>query len=137
MIEAKVRLNLNVPGAKRLSSQECEENPKKNYNEQNIIVRYTKGKGNHQKEAKKVITIRTKKQQMITQTINICAEAYQYMISTPTSPKLARPVKAQNGEHKLVRVWDTLPIRERLKHYFDSIAHDLHAVSYSYEVLGD
>lgn len=34
-------------------------------------------------------------------------------------------------------VWDTMTVHERLKAHFDQIAHDLGAVSYSYEILGD
>ena len=42
----------------------------------------------------------------------------------------------KNGD-VVERVWDTMTVHERLKAHFDQIAHDLGAVSYSYEILGD
>lgn len=137
MVEPKVSLSLLVPGAGMLSSQECEKNPKESYNEHKLLISYTKGKGKYQKEAKKLLVIQTRKQKMVSQNINICEEAYHHMIATPTSPKLAKPTKYNQFGEVVERVWDTLSVHERLKHHFDLIAHDLHAVSYSYEVLGD
>lgn len=124
MVEPKISLSLLVPGANRLSSQECDENSKENYNEHRVLISYTKGKGKHQKQVKKTLVIQTRKQKLVTQSINICEEAYRYMLNTPASPKLAK-------------IWKSLPIRKRLNHHFDLIANDLHAVSYSYEVLAD
>ena len=43
MVEPKVSLNLLVPGAGILSSQECEKNPKKNYDEHKVLI-YVKEK---------------------------------------------------------------------------------------------
>ena len=114
-----------------LSSQECDKNPKKGYEEHKMFVTHTKGFGKNKKVVKTLIKFRTRKQELVTQNISICDEAYNYMLSTPTSPKLAKSVKGGK------RVWDTLSMDERLKHHFDLIAHDLRAVSYSYEVLAD
>ena len=74
---------------------------------------------------------------MASQSINICEDAYNHMLATPTSPKLAKPTKVNSVGDVIERVWDTLPKHERLKNHFDQIAHDLGAVSYSYEILGD
>ena len=137
MVEPKISLSLLVPGAGMLSSQECEKNPKESYNEQKMLISYTKGKGKNQKTVKKLLVVNTRKQKLVTQNINICEEAYNHMLSTPTTPKLSKPTKVNKNGDVIERVWDTLSVHERLKHHLDLIAHDLRAVSYSYEVLGD
>ena len=138
MIEPKISLSLLVPGAGMLSSQECEKKPpQESYNEQKMLIKYTKGKGKFQKEVKKLLVVKTRKQRMVSQNINICEEAYRSMLDTPTSTKLAKPVKFNRHGDVVKRVWDGLSEDERLKHHFDLIAHDLGAISYSWEVLGD
>lgn len=137
MIEPKVSLSLLVPGAGMLSQQEAENKPQESYNEHKMLIKYTKGKGKFQKEVKKLITFNTRKNRLVTQNINICEEAYRSMLDTPTSTKLAKPVKLNRQGDVVKRVWDGLSEDERLKHHFDLIAHDLGATSYSYEVLGD
>ena len=42
MIETKVRLSMSIPGAQMLSEQECSENPKENYQQETITVKYKK-----------------------------------------------------------------------------------------------
>lgn len=112
-----------VLGANLLTPEFCEKNPKESYNEQKVLVNFIKGKGKHARETKKLLVVKTRKQKMITQNINICEEAYHYMLETPTS-------------NKMFKIWNTLTEHEKLKAHFDLIAHDLHAASYSYEVLG-
>lgn len=136
-MEIKVTLSLLVPGASLLTPEFCEKNPKESYNEQEMLISYTKGKGKFQKRVKKPLVIKTRKQRMVSQNINICEEAYKSMLDTPTSNKLAKPIKVNRCGEVVKRVWDTLTVHERLKHHFDLIAHDLRAVSYSYEILGD
>lgn len=137
MVEPKVSLSLLIPGASMLSSQECDKNPKESYNESKILLKHTKGKGKNQREVKKLLVIQTRKQKLVTQNINICEEAYKYMLSSPTSDKFSKPTKKNKNGDVIERVWDTMSVHERLKKHFDLIAHDLHAVSYSYEILGD
>lgn len=102
-----------------------------------MLIRLTKGKGKHQKEREKYMIIRTRKQKLAIQKLNICEEAYKYMLSTPTSVKLSRPTKRNKDGDVIERVWDTMSVHERLKKHFDLLAHDFHAVSYSYEILDD
>lgn len=138
MVEPKISLSLLVPGAGMLSSQECEKNPQESYNEHKMPIKYTKrNKVSSRKEVKKLIVVKTRKQKMVSQNINICEEAYQSMLHTPTSPKLSKPTKLDKNGDVVERVWDTMTVHERLKAHFDQIAHDLGAVSYSYEILGD
>lgn len=136
MIELKVSLSLSVPGAGMLSSQECEENPQESYDENKLVLTYIKGKGKYQKEVKRILTYSTRKQKLVTQNINLCKEAYDYMLDTPTSAKFSKIVKTTK-RGKQVTLWSTLSVDERLKHHFDLIAHDFHAVSYSYKILDD
>lgn len=136
-MEVKITLSLLVPGAGLLTPEFCDKNPKENYDENNMLIRVTKGKGKHQKEGKKLLVIRTRKQKLAIQKLNICEEAYKYMLSTPTSVKLSRPTKRNKDGDVIERVWDTMSVHERLKKHFDLIAHDFHAVSYSYEILDD
>lgn len=137
MSNIKISLSLLVPGAVMLSSQECEENPEKSYDKHSLLIEHTKGQGKHKKAVRETINYRTRKQRLITQNINICEEAYDYMLSTPTSKKYAKPVKLNKNGEVIQRVWDTMSIQNRLKAHFDLIAHDLGAESYSYEILGD
>lgn len=137
MIEPKISLSLLVPGATMLSSQECEKNPKKNYDENKLPIQYSKGKGKNQKIVKQLLVYNTRKQRLVTQIINMGMEAYKYMLSTPTSPKFAKPIKVNKYGDVILRVWDTISEQERLKKHFDLIAHDLNAVSYSSVVFND
>lgn len=137
MVEPKVSLSLLVQGATMLSQQEAENKPQESYDEQKVIINHIKGKGKNQKDVKKVLVIHTRKQRLITQNINISEESYNYMLSTPTSPKFLKLVKTNKKGEDTKRVWDTMSIHDKLKHHFNLIAHDLKAVSYSYEILGD
>lgn len=136
-MEVKVSLSLLVQGAGLLTPEFCDKNPKESYDEHKMLISYTKGKGKNQKKVKKLLVINTRKQRLVTHNINICEEAYHHMLSTPTNPKLAKATKTNRNGDVIERVWDTLSVHERLKHHFDLMAHDLRAVSYSYEILGD
>lgn len=135
MAEPKISLSLLVPGANMLSSQECEKNSKDNYEEFKVTVSTVKGIGKNSREVKKVYTVHTRKSRLITHHINMTNEAYEWMLDTPTNSKLAKPLKLNNAGDVIKRVWDTLSIHQRLKAHFDLIAHDLKAVTYSYEIL--
>ena len=136
-MEVKVSLSLLVQGASLLTPEFCDKNPKESYDESKILIKHTKGKGKNKREVKKLLVIHTRKQKLVTQNINICEEAYKYMLSSPTSDKFSKPTKKNKNGDVIERVWDTMSVHERLKEHFDQIAHDLHAVSYSYEILGD
>lgn len=125
MNDIAIRLSLQVPGAGMLSSQECEQNPKESYNIHKVPVVFTKGKGKFQKTVKQILTVKTRKQRLITQNISICKEAYDYMLETPANGRISQ------------EKWIALPEKERLKAHLDQIAQDLKAVSYTYEILDD
>lgn len=135
MVEPKISLSLLVQGASMLSSQECEKNPKESYITHKIMVSETKGKGKYKRTITKPLYVHTRKARTASQHINMSTEAYLHMLSTPVNAKLAKVVKMTKSG--AVRAWDLLSEHERLTHHLDLIAHDLHAISYEYEVLGD
>lgn len=133
MNEIKVRLNMRVQGAQLLSSQECEENPTENYELNQLTIEcYKKNIHKSKKPVKEILNYRTRKNRLVTHNLNICKEAYDYMLSTPTDPKYTKSVKGSNK-----KVWDTMPVKERLKKHFDLIANDFCAKSYTFEILED
>lgn len=135
MIDNKLSLTFVLPGSTLVSSQECEKNPKKSCITHKIMVSETKGKGKCKRTITKPLYVHTRKARTASQHINISTQAYLHMLSTPVNAKLARVVKMTKSG--AVRAWDLLSEHKRLTHHLDLIAHDLHAISYEYEVLGD
>ena len=148
MTEIKVRLSMSVPGAQMLSSQECEENPKKNYNVETVSIKFKTKKGKPQKEK---ITVKTRKNRLVKQSLNISKEAYDYMINAdlPPTEKLAKklyiykaPSKDKNDKTKKLKIETTVwahnfnPMK-RLDWHMARIAESLGAVDYEFEVLDD
>lgn len=100
------------------------------------MVSETKGKKvKYKRTITKPLYVHTRKARTASQHINMSTEAYLHMLSTPVNAKLAKVVKVTKSG--AVRAWDLLSEHERLTHHLDLIAHDLHAISYEYEVLGD
>lgn len=137
MDNIKLRLSLSVPGAQMLSRQECLKNPKDSYDIDKMSVRYTTGEGRRRKVRTDILVIKTRKSRQARHNINICNEAYDYMISddTPPAPKYSRIVKSKKGAP--VSIWSTMSVSERLKVHLDLIAKDFNATDYTYEVLDD
>lgn len=133
MIDIKVSLNLTLQGRVMLSSQECDKNPKQNYDIHKLFVQKT----DNPKDGMELITYRTRRYNTAKQSINMNSETYDYMLDTPTTPKLAKIVWSNPSGTKTKRAWDFLSKEDRLKHHFDQIAQDLHAISYTYEVIED
>lgn len=115
---------MKVQGANMMSSQECDKNPKENYNKHKMLVSYMKKKGKFPKKVTELIVFHTRKQKVITHNINMCEEAYKFMLETPVAPYNQK-------------TWKKLSIHEKLKAHFDIIAYDFKAISYSYEILDD
>ena len=130
MTETKVRLTLYVQGAKMVSKEASLVNAKDNCDVNHLVVEW-EHKGKRKRET---LTFLTRKQETITQGINITREAYDYMLETPTSTKFNRKVKNGNKEQ---RVWDVMSIGDRLKKHFDLIAEEMKATGYSFEILED
>lgn len=147
MTEIKVRLSMSVPGAQLLSSQECDKNPKDNYNIETVTVKFVKKKGKLHKEN---ITVRTRKCRTAKQCLNISKEAYDYMTAAdhPPMERLAKKVyitktvgKGKNGKPKKVTtestVWAQMSPMKRLNWHMARTAESLGAVDYQFEVLDD
>lgn len=134
MIDNKLSLTFVLPGSTLLSSQECEENPKENYDTFKITLKETKGK--NKKSSTESIYVKTRKPKTISQHLNMTTEAYLHMLNTPVNTKLAKVVKMDKRGNP-VRAWDMLSEHKKLSHHIDLIAHDLHAISYKFEILGD
>ncbi len=126
MMESKISLSLFIQGANRLSSQECEENPKNSYNEHNVTINYLQGKSKKQKMTKETLSIKTRKNKLVKQVINLTKEAYDYMLES--SP---------NSKQCSTKQYHKLPYDQRLKMHFDLIANDLKAHHYTYQILED
>lgn len=147
MTEVKVRLSMSVPGAQMLSSQECDKNPKDNYNVKTVIAEFVTKKGKLYKEN---IIVRTRKCRLIKQCLNISKEAYNYMTAAdqPPTKHLAKKVyltktigKEKNGKLKKVTiestVWAQMSPMKRLNWHMALTAESFGAVDYKFEVLDD
>ena len=136
MIDNKLSLTFILPGSVMMSTQECVKNPKKNYVTHKIMMpESTKGK--KMKPVYKPMFIQTRGLRNASQHINISNDAYLYMLDTPTTARLARVVQKNPKTGKVKRAWDLLSDKDKLKHHMDLMAHDLHAISYSYEIIED
>lgn len=137
MYNIKLRLSLSVPGAQMLSKQECFKNPKKSYDINKMSVRYEVGEGKKRKIKTDILVIKTRKPRLVRHNINICTEAYEYMLSVPPSQtqKYMKLVKTKKG--KRVPLWETMDTDSRLRSHLDLIASDFNAAGYTYEVLDD
>lgn len=148
MTEVKVRLSMSVPGAQMLSSQECDKNPKDNYNVETMTVEFITKKGKPHKEN---ITVRTRKRRLVKQSMNISKEAYDYMTAAdqPPTERLAKKLfimktvgKGKNGKPKKVTMETTVwahqfTPKKRLNWHMARIAESLGAADYEFEVLDD
>lgn len=147
MTEAKIRLSMRVPGARLLSPQECKDNPEESFNVDNINIKYITKKG---KRINEVLPVTTRKNCLVTQSLNITKEAYCYMTDKdcPPTSKLAKKVyiaktsskdKTKKPEKAKVEstVWAQMPLKKRLEWHMSRIAESLGAVKYQFEVLDD
>lgn len=138
MNDVKLRLSLCIPGAQKLSKQECLKNPKESYNTSIVNVNYEVKSGKTIKVKSQDLIIKTRKQRLIKQIINITSEAYYYMIDSTKPPfsKYAKIVsKRKSGTP--ISLWSTMRQEERLKVHLDLIAEHFNASKYTYEVLDD
>lgn len=126
MSEIKVRLSMTIPGAVMLSSQECDKNPKENYDVTKLLV-----KGDNKKDSE-LITVAMRKAKPAKQSVSITKEAYESMVSNEfrcECPSLIR----KYPKH----VWLKLNRQQRLEAHLAILAESLGAISFTYEVLDD
>lgn len=121
MSEIKVRLSLSVPGAQRVSWEEAQEHPNTSYDTSRIKVDWEDKNGERKQET---LVVKTLKQRLIKQNIQITKEAYEAMIQDP-------PIEGK------VRGWASMTRNQKLNSHFKLIAEHLGAVNFHFEVLDD
>lgn len=136
MSEIKVRLSLHMPGAQRLSWEEAQKHPKESYDVFPIKVESTDKRGKTHYER---LVIKTRKNRIIKQSVQLSKEAYDYMTSDEVPDhKLGKRVPfRRNGKRVMVPVWETYSDSQKLEWHFKKIADSLGAVGFNYEILED
>lgn len=119
MSEIKVRLSLSVPGAQMISWEEAQKNPKESYDTHRLKVDYEDKKGHKKQET---LVIKTRRQRMIKQNIQITRDAYDDMLEN-----------APAG----VKGWASMSINQKLHSHFRLIAESLGAKDFHFEILDD
>ena len=132
MVEPKLSLILVLPGSIMISQQVAENKPEELTEENKMFFKSYKSKKDKSPE---VITFRTRKSIPARQVLKISQEAYEAMLEESTSPKYNKIVAKVKG--KLIRVWDTMSEDARIKKHCELIAHDMGAIDFSYNILGD
>ena len=132
MVEPKLSLILVLPGSIMVSQQVAENKPEELTEENKMLFKSYKPKKGKSLE---VITFRTRKSIPARQVLKISQEAYEAMLEESTSPKYNKIVARVKG--KLIRVWDTMSEDARIKKHCELIAHDMGAIDFSYNILGD
>ena len=132
MVEPKLSLILVLPGSIMVSQQVAENKPEELTEENKMLFKSYKSKKD---KSPKVITFRTRKSIPARQVLKISQEAYEAMLEESTSPKYNKIVAKVKG--KLIRVWDTMSEDARIKKHCELIAHDMGAIDFSYNILGD
>ena len=132
MVEPKLSLILVLPGSIMISQQVAENKPEELTEENKMLFKSYKSKKDKSPE---VITFRTRKSIPARQVLKMSQETYEAMLEESTSPKYNKIVAKVKG--KLIRVWDTMSEDARIKKHCELIAHDMGAIDFSYNILGD
>lgn len=127
MNDVKLNLNIILPGSVMLSSKECEENPKRNYEKQVIRVETIKQDKKKKKYIKNVeyLDIYVRKCRTASQSINMTKQAYDYMTSKEC-PYFAKP-----------KDWARMSKVKRLEAHLEETCKALGGISYTYQVFED
>ena len=132
MVEPKLSLILVLPGSIMVSQQVAENKPEELTEEHKLLFKSYKSKKDKSPE---VITFRTRKSIPVRQVLKMSQEAYKAMLEESTSPKYDKVIAKVKG--KLIRVWDTMSEDARIKKHCELMAHDMGAIDFSFNVLGD
>lgn len=123
MSEIKVNLTVILPGRVMMSEQECSKNPKENYNYYKQTLLNEEGK-------QEQINFSTRKSIPAMQSLNLCKDAYIYMIGKNNKPEW---YKAPNPKQR----WELLSNSQRLKAHLNRICQEFGGTSYTYKVFDD
>lgn len=132
MIEPKLSLTIILPGSTMVSQQVAENKPEELTEEHKILFKSYKSK---KSKGPEVITFKTRKSIPAKQVLKMSQEAYEAMLEESTSPKYNKIIAKVKG--KLIRVWDTMSEDARIKKHCELIAHDMGAIGFNYNILGD
>ena len=127
MSEIKVRLSMTVPGAGMMSSQECDKNPKENYEITKLLVQ-----NGTKKNPTKLLTVATRKSRTAKQSISISKEAYDAMTAYEFGSENTSLLR-QYPKH----VWSKMNAHQRLEAHLGIIAESFGALDFTYEILDD
>lgn len=123
MVDNKVTLTILLPGSQMYSHKECEEN-KELLDNNSLELEYIKDKKTG-KYVRETIHFNTRKCRPAKQVINICNEAYEYMISKE-APWFVKP-----------GLWVQLSKKLRLEKHLENITQSLGGIKYTYNILED
>ena len=115
-----------------VSQQVAENKPEEFTEEHKMFFKSYKSKKD---KSPNVIVFRTRKSIPARQVLKMSQEAYEAMLEESTSPKYNKVIAKVKG--KLIRVWDTMSEDARIKKHCELIAHDMGAIGFSYNILGD
>ena len=132
MVEPKLSLILVLPGSTMVSQQVAENKPEEFTEEHKLFFKSYKSKKD---KSPNIIVFRTRKSIPARQVLKMSQEAYEAMLEDSTSPKYNKVIAKVKG--KLIRVWDTMSEDARIKKHCELIAHDMGAIDFSYNILGD
>lgn len=142
--EIKVSLTVALQGGTMLSKEECLKTTQKviekktksgkvykkvievqveDWNKMNKHTMQVTGSNGSNSE---VITFHTRKTKPAAQSINICKEAYDYMIDKDSCPSWSKPGK-----------WTAMSEKERLEAHLQRTVEYLGGISYTYQVFED
>lgn len=144
--EIKLNLNIVLPGRIMFSKEECLKTTQKVIEVLNnktgktykkrikeIIEDFDKMDKHYikvldyvnNKTVSETLTFYTRKSIPVTQSLNICKDAYNYMISSEC-PIFSKP-----------KVWNSMSKKERLEAHLQKITESLSGISYTYQIFED
>lgn len=123
MSEIKVSVSITLQGDVMLTQAEAEQLEK---NKVGTGYNLTRVRVNDKKGNTDVINVKTRKFRLVTQTISMCKEAYEYMTSRDGCPS-----------HVKQNIWARMKPEQRLEAHLDMVCKTLRGTSYTYKVFDD
>ena len=132
MSDIKLSVTITLPGSVMMSSQECEKNPKENYDRNFITLSVKRIDPKTKKEffRNEPLEYKTRKCKTAQQVIKMCDEAYEYMTS-PVCPEWF------NSSYGGPSRWKKLMKEDRLEYHLDRLCKSFGGTSYTYAVYTD
>ena len=128
MYEIKVNLTIELPGRTMLSKQECLKQLKNNEIVEDFDKMEEFSLRIYDPETNKnlIIKPRIRKCKPAIQSLNICKEAYEYMISEGSTPSSIK-----------VNIWLLMSQQSRLEYHLREISESLGGISFTYQIIED